>query len=85
LTGMPVLASGILQGCRFSPGFADGVLPAPPSVMIRRARVREIPKAAGPGRRSPFDMPEWYRKLLERATDSKPSTRKPPSIVRGFW
>ncbi|HEY9686138.1 MAG TPA: hypothetical protein V6C52_04090 [Coleofasciculaceae cyanobacterium] len=82
LTGMPVLVSGLLQGCQFSPGFADGLHPAPPPAMTRRALVQETPRTT---RRSPFDMPEWYRMLLERPTRGAVSVRKRPGIVRGFW
>jgi hypothetical protein len=84
LTGMPVLLSGMLQGCRFNPGFADG-LQQPPPAMTRRARVQEIREPPTTVRRSPFDMPVWYRMLLKHRAPSAVSVQKPSRIVRGFW
>jgi hypothetical protein len=84
LTGMPVLVSGMLQGCRFNPGFADGLQPSS-SVMTRRARVQELRETSGIVRRSPFDMPAWYRMLLERRVPGVVPVRQKSRIVRGFW
>ncbi len=65
-----------LAGC-YQDASPRKALPVPPS---RESRVMG---AAQPGsRRSPMDMPPWYREALRAA---QTETRQRSGVVRGYW